>query len=134
MLMDDLETTFTPGPWQFIFGDLYDHGEDGHANGFTILMAGARVADMPLDEMPEAGSERIGKPLVIHQVRVSEDIFPEDAGRKEAEANARLMAAAPELYEALNRARDFISNGYQPPDLIEQIRAALEKATGGSRV
>ncbi len=126
--------TFTSGPWQFIYGDLFDHGEDGNANGFTILMADARVAEMPPDEMPEAGAVRLGRKLAIHQVRIAEDIFPEDAGRKEAEANARLMSAAPELYAALDRARDFISNGYQPPDLVEQIRAALDKATGSNCV
>jgi hypothetical protein len=133
MLMAE-KLSFTPAPWQFIYGDIYDHSEDGHANGFTVLMAGARVCDMPPDEMPEAGSAQIGRPLVIHQVRIAEDIFPEDAGRTEAEANARLISAAPELYAALNCACDLISNGYQPPDLVKQIRTALDKATGGSCV
>jgi hypothetical protein len=44
MLMIDSKSTFTPGPWQFVFGDLFDHSDDGDANGSTILMAGASLA------------------------------------------------------------------------------------------
>lgn len=44
-------------------------------------------------------------------------------------ANARLIAAAPDLLAALLAAKDFIGNGYQPPDLIDQMQAAIDKAT-----
>ena len=97
---------WTPGPWQFAYGDLYDHGEDGDANGFTVLMAGARTMERPENETPGAGADRIGKALVIHQVRIAEEIFPEDGGYDEAEANARLIAAAPVMVAALQAAPD----------------------------
>lgn len=48
----------------------------------------------------------------------------------EIAAAAHQMAAAPDLYEALQAARDHIGNGYQPPELVEQISAALSKARG----
>ena len=53
---------------------------------------------------------------------------------KEAEANARLIAAAPELLEALQNmlglteASDYMGVG----EIEQQARAAIAKATGGS--
>lgn len=125
------ETKWTPGPWQFVYGDLFDHSDDGNANGFTILMAGARVKDMPKDEMPEAGAERVGPCWAIHQIRIAEDLFPEDAGHDEAEANARLISAAPDLYAALaEMCRQFTSGNPDQRDAISRAREALDKATG----
>ena len=46
---------------------------------------------------------------------------------KEAEANARLIAAAPEMLEALETAY-YNEGGYQA--WKEQVRAAIRKATG----
>ncbi len=120
---------FTPGPRQFIYGDLFDHGEDGHANGFTVLMASARVAELPDDEEPEAGADRIGNSLVIHQIRIAEDVFPEDAGRAEAEANARLISAAPDLYDACRQAAELFEDD---EGISAVLRAALNKSYGTS--
>jgi hypothetical protein len=50
-----------------------------------------------------------------------------------AEANARLIAAAPELLEALCEARDFIENIGDPTfetELQRKVRAAIAKAEG----
>jgi hypothetical protein len=63
--------------------------------------------------------------LVIHQVRYARDIFPEDAGRAEAESNARLMAAAPELYEACRQAADLFKDD---EGISRVLREALRKA------
>lgn len=122
------EPGWTKGPWQFAYGDLYDHGEDGDANGFTVLMAGARTKERPEDETPGAGADRIGKALVIHQVRIAEEIFPEDGGHDEAEANARLIAAAPDLYAALERTVRALEPGEH--GAIKQAHTALAKARG----
>jgi hypothetical protein len=112
----------TPGPWQLVFGDPYDHGEDGHTDGFTILMAGARVANPEEDR-----HERIGKAFVIHEIRYADGIFPEDGGRSEAEANAHLIAAAPDLYDAVRQAAELFEDD---EGISAVLRSALAKASG----
>ncbi len=52
------------------------------------------------------------------------------ANSENGQANARLIAAAPDLLEALVAVNDFISG---KPDAVEPfglVRAAIEKATG----
>ena len=56
-------------------------------------------------------------------------------GNDEQEANARLIAAAPELLEALEESRDFIvdhcedmSRIYSKWELIDKIKSAIAKA------
>lgn len=51
------------------------------------------------------------------------------------EANARLAASAPDLYRAceglltaLDRAMDYIGNGYQPQDIVAEAREARDQA------
>ena len=55
---------------------------------------------------------------------------------EEAKANARLIAAAPELLEALERLADAYERlkppGYPLSDREKQARAAIAKATGGA--
>lgn len=48
------------------------------------------------------------------------------------EANARLIAAAPDLLAALEAVAEFWAGGDVPPELDAQMRAALAKATGGN--
>ena len=49
--------------------------------------------------------------------------------REDVEANARLIAAAPDLYEALKIAYAHVSPAMQPT-VYETMRAALSKARG----
>ena len=57
------------------------------------------------------------------------------AGWQEQEANARLIAAAPDLLEALFEADRFLSHPLDPDDIQmarDVIRAAIAKAKGGA--
>ena len=47
-------------------------------------------------------------------------------------ANARLIAAAPELLAALQAVADYWTGGDVPPDIDAAMRAAISKATGGT--
>ena len=67
-------------------------------------------------------------PLVIAQVYLLDGVFPVDA-------NARLIAAAPDMYDALERVRRmFIPDAKWPDDtrqkLLAEADAALAKARG----
>ena len=51
----------------------------------------------------------------------------------EMQANARLIAAAPELLEALKEAKYLIDQHYDPAsDRVKLINAAIAKAEGGA--
>ena len=99
----------TPGPW-FIFGN-------GHCVG------GANTDATTLNEHPTAGIAMCGM-----------------ARRDPAEctANARLIAAAPDLLEALQAAYDALGISYplhssdmdKRGAVLAQARAAIAKATG----
>jgi len=69
------------------------------------------------------------KDIVIREPGVRVDF--DDVDQDEQEANARLIAAAPELLEALNAMMDGYDESYtqdQPPN--KAARAAIAKATG----
>lgn len=61
-------------------------------------------------------------------------VYSEAYGDTEQEtANARLVAAAPDLLDAARAALDdLISDGHAHYRVAETLRAAIEKATGGS--
>lgn len=81
----------TPAPWRWQVGDIHDHGDE--RSGFTILMA---------DYGPSGGAVR-------HVIQYADGICEGDNDYPEAEANARLIAAAPlllaECEAALKRCR-----------------------------
>jgi hypothetical protein len=99
------ETKFTPGPW--VVGNIFE------------LTFGVKRGN---------GTEPIG---FVYGPSLAERY---DVGRT-ALANARLIAAAPELYEALERTLNWLASypgegamGIGGP--YEQARAALAKARG----
>lgn len=53
-----------------------------------------------------------------------------DVGRGVAIANAQLIAAAPELYEALDLCRDWLESTGADGSPIHTVHAALAKARG----
>jgi hypothetical protein len=68
-----------------------------------------------------------------HIVRAGEHRFicqlPQDTSGK-AEADARLIAAAPDMLALLNEAAEFIQPFNRAEDLLDRIEAAIAKAEG----
>ena len=102
-------TTQTPGPWIY-----FDTGNKGHA---IAIEANGKVV------------KRIAK------TEYEAMIAGESKGYAESEANARLIAAAPELLEALQDCRDYLINNTflgaaTHSDIVNAAEAALAKAKG----
>ncbi len=55
--------------------------------------------------------------------------WADDVPKREARANARLIAAAPELLASLQAVADFWAGGDAPQELTDQMHAAIAKAT-----
>ena len=53
-----------------------------------------------------------------------------DFAAQQAFDHARLIAAAPELYEALKEVTDWLAEVADCPEMLERCEAALEKARG----
>lgn len=75
------------------------------------------------------GPWRVERPYIRGAGRVIASL---ESGRDKAEdaANAHLIAAAPELYEALVNLMDFLFHGKKDRQMILRARAALAKARG----
>lgn len=87
---------------------------------------------------------RVGSGAAFVHVLSTPPMCKPDEARAVANANARLIASAPELLEALRAAEQFIANGVElgfirlpdadTPDpahgTLPAIRAAISKATG----
>lgn len=56
------------------------------------------------------------------------NVYGWSGAKAECEANARLIAAAPEMFEALKKAADYMGEMGHPDDLLAEARAALAKA------
>lgn len=68
--------------------------------------------------------------VVIHDYKVKAVADFGKTDLPETEANARLVAAAPELLEALQRATDLLARYPAHTEAWRQGRAAITKATG----
>ena len=103
------ETAHTPGPWFYRPHQYTDWGEV-YAGQFRICQARDPLA---------MGHEL----LKLHR----------QAGTDPWEANARLIAAAPDLLEALVKIEPHLGRGYGPVEgetLGEIARSAISRATG----
>jgi hypothetical protein len=101
------ETRFTPGPWRYV-------PKDGRSNQSVVVLE-----EIIADYSPD-------RPLAT----VTVTAWKPD-GYKSAVANAQLIAAAPELYEALKAMVqwDALRDPNKPPPIADAI-AALNKARG----
>ena len=68
-------------------------------------------------------------PCTGHTISRGDDVFICDAVGTSA-ADARLIAAAPELLAALQAVADYWAGGDVPADINAAMRAAIAKATG----
>lgn len=81
----------------------------------------------------------IGKDIVVESAKGEQVAYINSfASMSESAraANARLIAAAPSLLEALKRARIYLSACKKetfPPGLMDAVESAIEKATGGEQ-
>ena len=101
------EAKHTPGPWQL-------EADPCHVDSLTTVTGGQRMNAHP-NAWP-------AHPLTVQVGGM--------ASVKEAQANARLIAAAPELLAALERASAMLARFPQCDDAWKQARAAIAKAKG----
>lgn len=111
----------TPGPWAFVPGQSSDHS-DGGGGGFCIVM----------DQQGRLARSR----YVEHVVDYAGDLYPEDGDQYyEAEANARLIAAAPDLLAACKLLADDVEGCELDASMVAARNAAvaaIAKAEGGA--
>lgn len=103
------QATHTPGPWTY---------ESDHTHRqFNIRMLGHLIGTK--DEAKHICTVNNLPPHVLANRDPST-----------AEANARLIAAAPELLAELINLVDAMNNGWSDPAVADNARAAIAKATG----
>lgn len=121
------ESKHTPGPWEYV-------PSSEHHGPYVAGPFGGDICDCYTMSQPQLPSTLNGGPS-----------RPIHFQAEMADANARLIAAAPDLYEALKEARETIRELVTarwseaegtPKDWTRQIDAALSRATtdiGGGR-
>ena len=95
----------TPGPWSYGDGVITCRKEAFMPNNAKRIICIARCDDKEVN-------------------------FLENISMGELHANARLIASAPELLEALKNCINALYGGYSPHDAIEQAKQVIAKAEG----
>lgn len=103
------EANHTPGPWCIIIDD------DGNQLSGRPMVAAAPELDC----------------AIVHWDGFVQPYWRSARGDKEIHANARLIAAAPDLLEVLEEAADPLS-GYLYGPVLDRARVAIAKAKGTS--
>lgn len=110
----------TPGPWVAIEGDTFNNSRPWGVSKYLSL---AECQEIDGDDAQE---------------NTRTTVLAEVTDGPTSEADAKLMAAAPELLAACEAGRDAIAAAFPHADRIrdlllpalDQVRAAIEKATG----
>ena len=96
----------TPGPWTV-------EGASGESGEAEVIESDNRIIAWTADSL---GSDSFG---------ILED---------EDRANARLIAAAPDLLAALRKAADYMAEMGHPANVLDEARAAIAKVGKGAHV
>jgi len=118
------ETRWTPGPWarHQYFSEYIVPADEARRSVGSAVDPGhdaqyARILCSVTSQEPFDGCERYSRRLI--------------RGTEEVKANTALIAAAPDLYAALQVARDWIYNGEARIGWdMDRLDAALAKARG----
>ena len=103
----------TPGPWTYHRGSWGFHGDPDEDSGFHFLLGGEEAS----------GVEEI--------IGYADMLYPDDGQQyEEAEANARLIAAAPDLLAALEAWLAWDGEIRETPSPRIMAEAAIAKAKG----
>lgn len=119
------EMKHTPGPWRYEIGRVTPHAT---AFGFGVFPVKGR------DGLPDGISQRALTSGNLYEHGNFEFFY----GPEEIEANARLIAAAPDLYDALRNMMGAFDNPVRrvnfasdfADEAINTARAAIAKAEG----
>ena len=107
--MEPSMSKHTPGPWMALGVDLYQY--------WTVVTGWVNIEDSMGDGFRQVG-----------------DGIANVYGGDRCEANAVLIAAAPDMLYQLKQVESQLSRGEPfPPAAIVAIRAAISKAEGGAK-
>lgn len=105
----------TPGPWEPLRQGIEVQSEEG--NHEVLAYAG---------DIPVSVCEVYSFAHIEHDDPVGEYVISNEEGL----ANLRLIAAAPELLDALQRATNQLRHDHPNDEVWRQAQAAIAKATG----
>jgi hypothetical protein len=114
MSEQDTGAKFTPGPWLI------------HATNRVIVQADDAFNNVTVKDGRVTSETEDDMPVSICLLRNPDEDFSED----ETLANGFLIAAAPELYEALSETCAWLEDNFAGGELRERARLALAKARG----
>ena len=120
-----MSTQHTPGPWVAIYPKARNFHDGNDITSYAVMSEKTRR------QLREEGREHYDRSNEdVNNVGIVSYQFWRDMKDDEAKANARLIAAAPELLEELKRVREVIAEADQ--DLLNGIDAVIAKATGSA--
>jgi hypothetical protein len=106
-----MRTLHTPGPWRVKNGGIVRTSNIIEGNGKKVAVASMTASD---------GYKKLTELPLLHQ----------EKNRKEIEANARLIASAPDLLSALRNCRDYFVNNNITGSYLNMVEETIAKATG----
>lgn len=114
-----MKTNHTPGPWKL--------WNSGYANAPYVLYAGDNSPYLDtVNKLQMYGSKYLGE--ISSQV-LNGDPTKEETWTFNHEANAKLIASAPELLEALKEVTDLLNTfSDEPVSNINRIKTAIKEA------
>lgn len=121
------DTKFTPGPWVAIFPESRHYHEGSDITSYEVMTEKTRA------QMREEGLDHYERRHEdVANVSIVSGHFWRDMKDEEAKANARLIASAPELLEALREVfviGDRLVSDVYGYEFVVKARAAIAKAT-----